>query len=63
MNYKVVFSAEGFDNTAYFDNMVSCDIFARMMAVEGRLVRVKINGIDVTEKYVDIIDIHNLVRN
>ena len=58
MSYRVVFSAEGFDNPAYFDNAVSCDIFARMMASEGRLLSVKVDGLDITENYVTIIKIN-----
>ena len=53
--FYVVFSAEGFDNRAYFDNAVACDIFARMMANDGRLTRVMVDGLDITDKYVDII--------
>jgi hypothetical protein len=63
MDYMVVFSAEGMDNTAFFETAVECDIFARLMAEQGRLVRVKVghfnntrlSGIDITEKYVTII--------
>ena len=58
MKYKVVFSAEGFDNTAYFDNAVTCDIFARMMANDGRLVIVKVDGLDITDKFVTTIKIN-----
>lgn len=58
MSFKVVFSAEGFDNTAYFDNATSCDIFARMMANDGRLHTVKVDGLDITENYVTIIKIN-----
>lgn len=55
MNYKVVFSGEGFDHTAYFDCAHSCDLFARLMAKEGRLLRVKVDGLDITDKFVSIV--------
>ena len=58
MSYKVVFSAEGFDCTAHFDSAIECDIFARMMAGEGRLTRVKVDGMDITDKYVTIIKLN-----
>lgn len=58
MKYKVVFSAEGFDHTAYFDNAITCDVFARMMANEGRLSIVKVDGLDITDKFVTIIKIN-----
>ena len=58
MSYKVVFSGEGFDHTAYFDCAMSCDLFARLMANDGRLLRVKADGQDITDKYVATITIN-----
>ena len=59
MDFKVVFSAEGFDHTAYFDCAMSCDVFARMMANDGRLLIVKVKGlngyVDITHHYVDTV--------
>lgn len=55
MDFKVVFSAEGIDHTAHFDNANSCDVFARMMVNEGRLHTVKVGNMDITENYVTII--------
>lgn len=57
-NMKVVFFAEGFDNTAYFESVIELDIFARMMANDGRLTRVKVDNADITELYVNIIKIN-----
>lgn len=54
-NMKVVFTAGGMDNTAYFDSVLDLDNFARMMASAGRLTCVRIDGMDVTEEYVTII--------
>jgi hypothetical protein len=58
MKYKVVFSAEFFDCTAWFDSALECDIFARMMANEGRLTMVKVDGLDITDKFVTVIKIN-----
>ena len=63
MDYMVIFSAEGMDNTAFFESATECDIFARMMVEQGRLVRVKVGhfsntrlgGIDITENYVTFV--------
>ena len=54
-NMKVVFTAEGLSCTAYFESVCDLDIFARMMANDGRLSRVKVDGADITEEYVGII--------
>ena len=59
-NMKVVFFAEGFDTTAYFDSVAELDIFARMMANDGRLTRVKVDGKDITGNYVTIVTMSDL---
>ena len=55
MSYRVVYTAEGFDGSAYFDCAIDCDFFARMMANEGRLLRVTVDGLDITDKFVSTI--------
>lgn len=62
MNYRVVYSAEGFDNSAYFDTASECDIFARMMADGGRLVRVVADGLDITDKFVTFVTFADLAK-
>ena len=58
MSYKVVFSANGFDCTAYFDCATDCDAFANLMANDGRLCSVKVDGLDITDNFVTIIKIN-----
>lgn len=57
MSYKVIFSGNMFDHTAYFDCAIDCDFFANLMASEGRLVRVIVDGLDITDKFVTIINL------
>ena len=54
-NYRVDFVAEGFSCTAYFDCVIDFEIFARMMASEGRLVKAIGISLDVTERFATLI--------
>ena len=60
MKYRVVFSAEGFDNSAYFDCECECKVFARLMAEAGRLIRVQAEGKDTTSEFVKVIHINGV---
>lgn len=55
MKFKVIFSAEGFDHTAHFATASEMDVFARMMANDGRLTKATAGDMDVTGWYVTII--------
>ena len=58
MAYRVVFTGFGMDNVAWFDSACDCDAFAQLMADAGRLTRVQVDGLDITDKYVKIIVIN-----
>ena len=60
--WKVIFTGFGMDNTAYFDNAVDCDAFAQLMANDGRLCRVWADGLEITEKYVEVVSIFEVLK-
>ena len=59
-NMKVTFTANGLYETAYFDSVLALDTFARMMANDGSLYSVKVDGNDITENYLTFVTISDL---
>lgn len=57
-NYSVVFTGEGFNHNAFFQDFMAFDLFARLMAADGRLMYAKVGDKDVTEEYVTLVHIN-----
>lgn len=55
MKYTVTFTNEGFYHKAYFEDAVSCNAFARLMIQYGMLISVIVDGLEITEQFIDIV--------
>ena len=62
MKFEVIFSAKGYDNTAYFDSECDCNAFAELMAESGRLVKVVADGKDITGNFVVFVTFAELAK-
>ena len=62
MNYKVIFSGDCFDCEANFESSVDCTVFAKLMAKDGRLVRVVALGEDITKEFINIVSMEEVLK-
>jgi hypothetical protein len=60
--YKVVFSSNCCNCYAFFNSVTDCQVFAELMAKDGRLIRVTENGKDTTRNYITVVTMAELMN-